>query len=77
MKDWLGYTKLKPKFNWLPFEELKKEVQKKEIKNRKEWRVYWSSLKKSSKIPCAVSQVYKDNGWKGWDDFLGREPRSK
>ncbi len=58
---------------WMAFKDVKKLVQKLELKSRKEWRQYWKTLDKSLMVPCAVSQVYKDKGWKGWADFLGKE----
>ncbi|MFC1601284.1 hypothetical protein ACFL34_02945 [Candidatus Sumerlaeota bacterium] len=29
-------------------------------------------LKELEKLPINPDEVYKDKGWKGWDDFLGK-----
>ena len=44
------------------------------FKNRKEWFVH-SKIEKFDKFkyPATPQQVYADNGWKGWDDFLGKK----
>jgi len=57
--------------DWLSFEDAKALVQRSEIltmreyKNKKEWR-------KKYNLPSNSNAVYADQGWAGWDDFLGK-----
>tara|TARA_B100000767_G_scaffold242830_1_gene240137 strand:+ start:104 stop:277 length:174 start_codon:yes stop_codon:yes gene_type:complete len=43
------------------------------LKNRTEWREYIKAAKKLNNIPSKPESVYKNKGWKGWADFLGKE----
>ena len=40
-----------------------------------EWRKYAKSGKLPKDIPTNVWQVYKNKGWKGWRDFLGKKTK--
>ena len=57
------------------FDELKKFVKKSNIKSRKDWEKFIKSRKKPKDIPVAIWGVYKNKGWKGWPDFLGKKTK--
>jgi len=43
------------------------------LKSRKEWRDYSKSGKKPDDIPANPDNTYKNKGWNGWGDWLGKE----
>jgi len=43
------------------------------LKNWSEWSEYCKSGKKPINIPNAPKIIYKNKGWKGISDFLGKE----
>ena len=63
----------KPRTNWRPFEEAKKEVYLRGFKTRKEFKKWCISGIKPDNIPSHPEKIYKNEGWKGWPDFLGYE----
>jgi hypothetical protein len=76
MGDWLCTGKLAPGI-MRPFEEARSYVQKLNLKNSKEWKLYCANkLKgyegKPEDIPAAPSITYK-NEWKDWFDWLGKK----
>ena len=46
-------------------------IKKLNIKGRADWRKLCKSRKKPNGIPAGIESFYKDQGWKGWEDFLG------
>lgn len=73
--DWLGTDRIADKYKtYRTFDEAKKYIQKFEIKSQKEWNAYAKSGGgKPDDIPYKPQRTYKDKGWKGWADFLGKE----
>jgi len=53
------------------FKESRKLAHSLKLKNKIEWDIFSKSNKKPADIPYAVYTVYKNEGWKGWGDFLG------
>ena len=43
------------------------------LKSFKEWRSLYDQRKININIPKYANEHYKDDGWKGWSDFLGYE----
>ena len=43
------------------------------ITNSREWKSYCRLSKTRDDIPSDLPKVYKNKGWKGWADFLGKE----
>lgn len=72
--DWLG-TGAVAHFNreYRSFEEAKKFAQSLGITKQVEWYEYCKSGKKPDDIPTNPQRTYKDKGWKGMADFLGKE----
>jgi superfamily II DNA or RNA helicase len=73
-QDWLGSNyKSNFKKEFLPFNDARDYVRTLKIKSESEWRKFVKSPKKPSNIPAAPPHSYKNEGWNGWADFLGKE----
>jgi len=59
------------KKNFLSFPQVRDFARSQNIKNQNEWAEYCKSGKKPKNIPSSPRYQYKNNGWKGWGDFLG------
>jgi len=74
--DWFGTDELsthqKNKL-WMPFEEAKIFIQKKELKSVVEYREWSKSSDRPKTIPAYPNVVYRDKGWINWPDFLGTD----
>ena len=53
------------------FEEIKKFARKNKIQTQKEWGLFWKKNKRPLDVPYSPQSIFKNNGWKGWNDFLG------
>ena len=75
--DFLGYelNRKKPHKPAYTFEEARSFVRVLKLKGNREWRVYSKSSEKPKLLPASPQKRYKDKGWKGWDDFLGKEKK--
>ena len=72
--EWLGTFTIAPqKMIFTDFESAKLMLKKLNIQNTDDWK----RLRKLNKIPNSIpsnpDKKYKDKGWKGWADFLGKE----
>jgi hypothetical protein len=72
-QDWLASTNRGRNMAWLPFEEAREQVRALGFRGQKEWHEYSKSSDKNMDIPSNPNKIYKDKGWKGWADFLGKE----
>ena len=74
MADWLGKNK-PPNGDreFMSFTKAKEFVHNLNLKNNLEWRLYSKSGKRPYSIPGSPEKKYKNKGWKGWADFLGKE----
>lgn len=77
-KGWISWGEFlgtgfisKEKREFLPYEEARKESRSLKLKSFKEWIAYCASGLKPDNIPCTPYVVYKNNGWKNWNDWLG------
>ncbi len=72
MGDWIG-TGTVAVFNrvYLSFEESRDFSRKLQLRNKNEWADWAKSDGKPDNIPANPPQVYKDDGWLGWGDWLG------
>jgi len=69
--DFLGTRNLMNKEKvFLSFIEARKITRELGLKSNKQWRIY-SKQKRPINIPGNPDSFYKNNGWKGWPDFLG------
>ena len=74
-KNWLGNYEKVP---FLPFEEARKKVREKNLKNTAEWKKWcdWTLNGlgiKPPNIPASPHIYYKNSGWAGYNDWLGTE----
>lgn len=76
-RGWKGFPdfigKVHPVQNWLPYKKARKYVANLNLRNWSEWNEYCKSGKKPKNIPNAPKSVYKNKGWTGISDFLGKE----
>jgi superfamily II DNA or RNA helicase len=74
--DWLGIKTIstfKKNEMFLNYENAKTIIHQLKIKNLKDWQLYCKSGKRPNNIPSNPQNSYKNKGWQGWDDFLGKE----
>ena len=71
-ENWLGIEE--PRKDYLSYEEAKKIVKKMRISDVENWYyvVYNSEYNFSKKIPKHPDEIYINNGWISWDDWLGK-----
>ena len=70
--DFLGTDRISSsKRNFLNFADAKKYVHTLNLNGRREWMQFSKSGKKPFDIPVAANEVYKNQGWISWGDFLG------
>ena len=69
--DFLGY---RPAGEWLDFEEARDFARSLGLKSVKEWNEWSKGRDRPPDIPSRPDKVYKDEGWKGYVDFLGYRP---
>jgi hypothetical protein len=67
--DFLGTKKI----DFLSIEEAREFARNLKLKSPKEWQEWSKSGKRNKNIPNSPDSVYKNKGWKGWDDFLGNK----
>ena len=74
--DWLGTDRIATRIRkYLPFKEARTFVHELNIKSGREWINYSKSGKKPDDIPADPNQTYKNKGWKGMGDWLGKNRR--
>jgi hypothetical protein len=57
--------------NWRKFEDARAFVHRLDLKSVAEWLKYKKSEKKPADIPSTPENVYAEQGWSGWGDWLG------
>ena len=71
--DWLGTGTIAPFLRqYLSYEEARAFVHKLNLKSGAEWRNYNKSGDLPDNIPKAPQIAYKDKGWRGMGDWLGK-----
>ena len=74
--DWLGTGTIATQNRvYRPFEEARNFVRMLKLNAWEEWQEYMKSDEIPVDIPHGPHQVYKDNGWVNWADWLGYEER--
>ena len=77
--DWLNTENIRKSTRtdvWLPYEDAKKFIHFLGLKNYDEWILYINNEithlpSKPTNIPKTPSYVYKNEGWKNWNDWIG------
>jgi superfamily II DNA or RNA helicase len=59
--------------NFLTFTEAQKYVHQLKIKSLKDWQVFARTNQRPNNIPSDPARIYKNKGWKGWAEFLGKK----
>ena len=59
------------------FTEASKFAKSLKFESLREWKQYSPSGQRPEDIPSHPETIYKDQGWSGWPDFLGYEPKKK
>jgi len=88
LADWLGTENIRRGVNqsveevWLPYNEAQKFVHALGLSSFEEWKEYinekFENLEsRPFNLPKSPYYVYKDNGWKGWEQWLGNLVRDK
>lgn len=71
---WLGTEPLRQKnINYKPFIEAKKIIQELNIKSTTQWQNFCKSDQKPFDIPATPWRVYKNKGWRDWNDWFGTD----
>ena len=70
--DWLGtnYVSCSDR-EYLSFDNAREIIQNIKLSSYKEWKRWTKSNVYNIMIPKAPDQVYRNNGWISWGDFLG------
>ena len=71
--DWLG-TKNRKNVDWMPFTEARDLVQSKNLKTVNEYKSFRQGDEYYLLLPSEAGNVYRDDGWVSWADFLGIRP---
>ncbi len=69
--DWLGYTKVQRKHKFADFVSAKIFIHSLGLKSEFEWEEYKKTGLKPADIPADPEKVYKEDGWCGFQDWLG------
>jgi hypothetical protein len=73
MGDWLGTGTVAPRDRqYRPFEEARDFARGLDLSSQKGWREFARSGRRPDNIPANPDRVYKDQGWVGYSDWLGR-----
>jgi superfamily II DNA or RNA helicase len=74
--DFLGNDKLATQKRQYPdLVELRNIARLRNITSQKNWISFVKQKSNNSNLPIELSKVYKNKGWKGWADFLGKEDK--
>ena len=72
--NWLGTNRIaNQNMVYRAFEEARAFVRNLELKNKDDWAKWAKSKLRPIDIPAGPGRVYKDDGWKGWGDWLGTD----
>ena len=72
MGDWLGTGRVANQLlRYRPFKKARAFVRSLGLKSQTEWHDYCKSGKKPADIPANPNNVYANDGWAGWGDWLG------
>ena len=55
----------------MSFQNARKIVRKEELRNQKEWQAWCKYDQRAPCIPSHPNEVYRDDGWVSWPDWLG------
>jgi superfamily II DNA or RNA helicase len=79
-KGWISWSDFLGNIGWgeyRSFTEASKFAKSLKFESLREWKQYSPSGQRPEDIPSHPETIYKDQGWSGWPDFLGYEPKKK
>ena len=68
--DWLGTGRIRGS-GWKPFKGACAFARRLGLKSQREWFKYCKSGNKPADIPANPQNVYAQDGWRGWGNWLG------
>jgi len=57
----------------LPFEDAKSLIQSFKLKSLQEFQLWCREGNRPDNFPSSPQTTYKNKGWNGWADFLGKD----
>jgi hypothetical protein len=70
--DWLGTGRIADQLRqYRSFKEARAFVHGLGLKTGAEWHAYAKSGKKPTDIPAYPNELYENDGWAGWGDWVG------
>ena len=72
--DFLGFKEGYVPGEHRAFQEARDYVRRLKLKSKEEWNEWRKSDQKPHDMPSTPDQVYKEEGWMSWGDFLGYRP---
>lgn len=76
--DWLGTNTIaNQNRKFWDYTKAKLFISNWNLKNEKEYKEFAKSKNRPMEIPYNPDRTYKEKGWKGWADFLGKESSKK
>ena len=76
-QDFFAYkVKTTSKKEYLSFEEARNYVRSLNLISKRQWFMYFQSVKCPAHIPKGADEIYRNRGWISWYDYLGVNPGS-
>lgn len=73
--DWYGKEKIKVNYeHYLTYENAKKYLKENKINNKENWKLFCNSDHFPNFLPKNPNFIYRNIGWKGWNDWFGYLP---
>ena len=73
MGDWLGTGTVAPQLKiYRSFVQARKYARSLNLSSGQSWKNLYRDKELPDDLPSNADYVYKDKGWKGWKDFLGK-----
>ena len=74
-EDWYGKEKIKVDYeHYLTYENAKKYLKENNINNKENWKLFCNSQHFPNFLPKNPNFIYKNVGWKSWNDWFGYLP---
>ena len=74
--DWLGTNNIRSRdIQFASYNEVVRKIRLLKFSGRTEYTIWWREIGKTlePRIPAKPYITYKNDGWKGWPDFLGKK----
>jgi superfamily II DNA or RNA helicase len=74
--DWLGTNNIRSRdIQFASYNEAVRKIRLLKFSGRTDYTIWWRKIGKTlePRIPAKPYNTYKNSGWKGWSDFLGKK----